>query len=70
MFNIGDHIVYPMYGAGIITEVVEKDCAAPSENALPAVTKLSRFLRSSRSMTQFTVLESQTLKRWRGSHCF
>ena len=25
MFNIGDHIVYPMYGAGIITEVVEKD---------------------------------------------
>ena len=25
MFNIGDHIVYPMYGAGIITEIVEKD---------------------------------------------
>ncbi|MBQ6389828.1 MAG: CarD family transcriptional regulator [Mogibacterium sp.] len=25
MFNIGDHIVYPMYGAGIITDIVEKD---------------------------------------------
>lgn len=25
MFDIGDHIVYPMYGAGIITEIVEKD---------------------------------------------
>ena len=25
MFSIGDHIVYPMYGAGIITEIVEKD---------------------------------------------
>ena len=25
MFNVGDHIVYPMYGAGIITEIVEKD---------------------------------------------
>lgn len=25
MFEIGDHIVYPMYGAGIITEIVEKD---------------------------------------------
>ena len=25
MFKIGDHIVYPMYGAGIITEIVEKD---------------------------------------------
>jgi CarD family transcriptional regulator len=25
MFNIGDLIVYPMYGAGIITEIVEKD---------------------------------------------
>ncbi len=25
MFNIGDHIVYPMYGAGIITDIEEKD---------------------------------------------
>ncbi len=25
MFAIGDHIVYPMYGAGTITGVVEKD---------------------------------------------
>lgn len=25
MFNIGDNIVYPMYGAGIITDIVEKD---------------------------------------------
>ena len=25
MFNIGDVIVYPMYGAGIITDIVEKD---------------------------------------------
>ena len=25
MFNVGDHILYPMYGAGIITEIVEKD---------------------------------------------
>lgn len=25
MFNIGDKIVYPMYGAGIITDIVEKD---------------------------------------------
>ncbi len=25
MFKIGDNIVYPMYGAGIITDVVEKD---------------------------------------------
>ncbi len=25
MFSIGDHIVYPMYGAGIITDIVEKD---------------------------------------------
>ncbi len=25
MFKVGDHIVYPMYGAGIITEIVEKD---------------------------------------------
>lgn len=25
MFNIGDRIVYPMYGAGIITDIVEKD---------------------------------------------
>ena len=25
MFKIGDYIVYPMYGAGIITEIVEKD---------------------------------------------
>lgn len=25
MFAIGDHIVYPMYGAGTITDVVEKD---------------------------------------------
>ena len=25
MFNIGDYIVYPMYGAGIITGIVEKD---------------------------------------------
>ena len=25
MFSVGDHIVYPMYGAGIITEIVEKD---------------------------------------------
>ena len=25
MFNIGDFIVYPMYGAGIITDIVEKD---------------------------------------------
>ena len=25
MFNVGDYIVYPMYGAGIITEIVEKD---------------------------------------------
>ena len=24
-FSIGDHIVYPMYGAGIITDIVEKD---------------------------------------------
>ena len=25
MFNVGDYIVYPMYGAGIIKEIVEKD---------------------------------------------
>ena len=25
MFEIGDHIVYPMYGAGVITEIVERD---------------------------------------------
>ncbi len=25
MYKIGDHIVYPMYGAGIITDIVEKD---------------------------------------------
>ena len=25
MFKVGDHIVYPMYGAGVITDVVEKD---------------------------------------------
>ena len=25
MFKTGDHIVYPMYGAGIITDIVEKD---------------------------------------------
>ncbi len=25
MFNVGDLIVYPMYGAGIITDIVEKD---------------------------------------------
>lgn len=25
MFSIGDNIVYPMYGAGIITDIVEKD---------------------------------------------
>ena len=25
MFKVGDYIVYPMYGAGIITEIVEKD---------------------------------------------
>lgn len=25
MFEIGAHIVYPMYGAGIITDIVEKD---------------------------------------------
>ena len=25
MFKIGDQIVYPMYGAGVITDVVEKD---------------------------------------------
>lgn len=25
MFKVGDRIVYPMYGAGIITEIVEKD---------------------------------------------
>ena len=25
MFNIGDYIVYPMYGAGIITDIVERD---------------------------------------------
>jgi len=25
MFKVGDHIVYPMYGAGIVTEIVEKD---------------------------------------------
>ena len=25
MFKTGDHIVYPMYGAGIITEIEEKD---------------------------------------------
>ena len=25
MFKIGDHIVYPMYGAGIITDIEEKD---------------------------------------------
>ena len=25
MFSIGEQIVYPMYGAGIITEIVEKD---------------------------------------------
>ena len=25
MFNVGDYIVYPMYGAGIITDIVEKD---------------------------------------------
>ncbi len=25
MFKVGDYIVYPMYGAGIVTEIVEKD---------------------------------------------
>ena len=25
MFNIGDYIVYPMYGAGIITDIIERD---------------------------------------------
>ncbi len=25
MFKVGDYIVYPMYGAGIITEIVEKE---------------------------------------------
>jgi len=25
VFKVGDYIVYPMYGAGIITEIVEKD---------------------------------------------
>ena len=25
MFEIGDNIVYPMYGAGVITDIVEKD---------------------------------------------
>ncbi|MBE6041845.1 MAG: CarD family transcriptional regulator [Clostridiales bacterium] len=25
MFKVGEHIVYPMYGAGIITEIVDKD---------------------------------------------
>lgn len=25
MFKVGDNIVYPMYGAGIITDVVDKD---------------------------------------------
>ena len=25
MFKVGDHIVYPMYGAGIITDIEEKD---------------------------------------------
>jgi CarD family transcriptional regulator len=25
MFKVGDYIVYPMYGAGVITEIVEKD---------------------------------------------
>ena len=25
MFKVGDHIVYPMYGAGTITDIVEKD---------------------------------------------
>lgn len=25
MFKVGDHILYPMYGAGVITDVVEKD---------------------------------------------
>ena len=25
MFKVGDYIVYPMYGAGIITDIIEKD---------------------------------------------
>ena len=25
MFKVGDYIVYPMYGAGIVTEIVEKE---------------------------------------------
>lgn len=25
MYKVGDHIVYPMYGAGVITEIVDKD---------------------------------------------
>ena len=25
MFKVGDYIVYPMYGAGVITDVVDKD---------------------------------------------
>ncbi|MBQ0018662.1 MAG: CarD family transcriptional regulator [Clostridiales bacterium] len=25
MFNIGDKIVYPMYGAGVVTDIVERD---------------------------------------------
>ena len=25
MFSIGDNIVYPMYGAGIVTDIVERD---------------------------------------------
>ena len=25
MFNVGDHIVYPMHGAGVIDAIEEKD---------------------------------------------
>jgi len=32
MFKIGDHIVYPMYGAGIITDIVEKDFLGESRS--------------------------------------
>ncbi len=32
MFKVGDYIVYPMYGAGIITEIVEKDFLGEMRN--------------------------------------
>lgn len=32
MFKIGDNIVYPMYGAGIITDIVEKDFLGESRS--------------------------------------